>query len=217
VLTLSFGEGVPRPTRVLVIGAHADDIEIGCGGTVLRLVEAYPDLEWCWVVLSAEGERGHEAMVSACEFIPRPDKRAIIVKTFRDGFLPYTGGAVKEFFEELATTVSPDLILSHSRNDLHQDHRLIAELTWNTFRDHLILEYEIPKYDGDMGAPNVFVQLTRAISRRKVEAILRNFPSQRSRQWFDEDVFLGLLRLRGMQARAAEGYAEAFYGYKLVI
>ena len=217
MLTLSFGEGTPRLTRVLVIGAHADDIEIGCGGTVLRLVEAFPELDWCWVVLSGEGDRGSEARASACEFVPRADRRAVIIKTFRDGFMPYTGGAIKEFFEELAMTVSPDLILTHWRNDLHQDHRLVAELTWNTFRNHLILEYEIPKYDGDLGAPNVFVQLTRALSHRKVDAIVRNFPSQRSRQWFDAELFLGLLRLRGMQAHAAEGYAEAFYGYKLVI
>jgi LmbE family N-acetylglucosaminyl deacetylase len=217
VLTLSFGDHAARMSRVLVIGAHPDDIEIGCGGTILRLVEGCPELEWYWVVLSGDGERGREALASASEFVPRADRRQVIVKSFRDGFLPYTGGAVKEFFEELAATVSPDLILTHWRNDLHQDHRLAAELTWNTFRDHLILEYEIPKYDGERGAPNVFVQLTRAISRRKVDAILRNFPSQRSHQWFDQEVFLGLLRLRGVQARAAEGHAEAFYGAKLVL
>jgi LmbE family N-acetylglucosaminyl deacetylase len=217
VLTLTFSGAGALPRRVLVLGAHADDIEIGCGGTLLRLVEAQPDLEWCWVVLSGAGERGREALASACEFIPRVDKRTVILKTFRDAFMPHTGSAVKEFFEELAAQVSPDLILTHCRNDLHQDHRFVAELTWNTFRNHLILEYEIPKYDGDLGAPNVFVELSRATSRRKVDAILRNFPSQRAHRWFDEDVFLGLMRLRGMQANAPDGYAEAFYGHKLVI
>jgi LmbE family N-acetylglucosaminyl deacetylase len=216
VLTLTFGDQETRLSRVLVIGAHADDIEIGCGGTILRLVQSHPDLEWCWVVLSGEGERGREALASASEFIPQAERQRVIVKTFRDGFLPYSGGAVKDFFEELAPTVSPDLILTHWRHDLHQDHRLAAELTWNTFRDHLILEYEIPKYDGEAGVPNVFVHLTREVSRQKVEAIVRNFPSQQSHAWFDRELFLGLLRLRGMQSRAEEGYAEAFYGAKLV-
>lgn len=217
MLGLSLGRGTAQPTRVLVLGAHADDIEIGCGGTILRLNETYPELEWYWVVLSGIGERGREALVSADYFVPRQDRRTVIVERFRDGFMPYEGTAVKEFFEQLAANVSPDLIFTHCRHDLHQDHRLVAELTWNTFRDHLILEYEIPKYDGDLGTPNVYVPLTRPLGRRKVDGIVANFRSQRGRRWFDQEVFLSLLRLRGVESNAPDGYAEAFYARKLVI
>jgi LmbE family N-acetylglucosaminyl deacetylase len=202
---------------VLAIGAHADDIEIGCGGTLLRLAAAYPAPEVYWVVLSATGERAAEARASADAFLEGAGRRTVVLREFRDGFLPYQGGAVKEFFEGLKREIAPDLILTHDRGDLHQDHRLLGELTWNTFRDHLILEYEIPKYDGGLGTPNVFVPLDAATCRRKVDALLRHFPSQRSKRWFTADLFLALLRLRGMEANAPDGYAEAFYARKLLL
>jgi LmbE family N-acetylglucosaminyl deacetylase len=217
MLSLALGRPGGAPAQALVLGAHADDIEIGCGGTILRLVETYPELAWHWVVLSGIGERGREARASAERFVPRADRRTVVVEEFRDGFFPYAGAAIKDFFERLKATVSPDLVLAPWRGDAHQDHRLVAELTWNTFRDHLILEYEIPKYDGDLGQPNVYVALGRPTCTAKVDAIMAGFPSQRSRRWFDPELFWGLLRLRGMEANAPDGYAEAFYGRKLVI
>jgi LmbE family N-acetylglucosaminyl deacetylase len=210
--------GDDRPLRrVLAVGAHADDIEIGCGGTVLRLVEDYPDLEWWWVVLSAEGKRRQEAQASAEGFLGPAQQRTILLRDFKDSFFPYIGGELKTYFEALKSQVTPDLVLTPYRGDLHQDHRLVSELTWNTFRDHLILEYEIPKYDGDLGAPNVFVHLQESVCRRKVEYLVRHFPSQRSRSWFSEDLFLALLRLRGMESNSPSHYAEAFYGRKIVV
>ena len=204
-------------SSLLCLGAHADDIEIGCGGTVLTLLERDEPIAVTWVVFSAEGPRAEEAHQSAEQFACRAAKRQILIKDFRDGFLPYTGARVKEAFEELKATVSPDVILTHYRNDLHQDHRLVSELTWNTFRDHLILEYEIPKYDGDLGKPNVFVPLDDAVYRRKIATILSSFESQRNKRWFSEDLFRSLLRLRGMECNAPSGHAEAFYCKKLVV
>jgi LmbE family N-acetylglucosaminyl deacetylase len=203
--------------RVLVIGAHADDIEIGCGGTLLRLAAIYPDAEVLWVVLSAEAGRDEEARLSAAEFAAGFASSRVILGGFRDGFLPYSGDIVKSFFEGLKSEISPDVIFTHQRADLHQDHRLASELTWNTFRDHLILEYEIPKYDGDLGAPNVFVHLDASIVTRKVELLLGRFRSQLDRRWFTEDLFRSLLRLRGMESNSPSGQAEAFYCRKLVL
>jgi LmbE family N-acetylglucosaminyl deacetylase len=195
--------------RVLAIGSHADDIEIGCGGTLLRLAEELEALELHWVVLSAEGERTDEARTSAAAFGAEAD-----VLGFRDAFFRY-GAEVKEFFEELKGRFDPDMVLTHHDADRHQDHRLVAELTWNTFRDHLILEYEIPKYDGDLGSPNVFFHLTEEVARRKVELLLDAFPSQREKRWFTEDLFLGLMRVRGMESNSPSGYAEGFYARKV--
>jgi LmbE family N-acetylglucosaminyl deacetylase len=156
-------------------------------------------------------------MRSAETFLRRAPRSRIVIKKFRDGFLPYEGAFVKEVFEELKGTVEPDLVLTHYRNDLHQDHRLVSELTWNTFRRHLILEYEIPKYDGDLGVPNVFLPLGESLSRRKLEIILSCFESQRDKQWFTEELFRSLLRVRGLECHAPDGYAEAFYGRKLLL
>jgi LmbE family N-acetylglucosaminyl deacetylase len=200
--------GGPR-LRVLAIGSHADDIEIGCGGTLLHLARTVDELEVRWVVLSASGDRADEARASAAAFGVELD-----VQGFRDAFFRY-GGEVKEFFEELKGRFEPDLVLTHHDADRHQDHRLVAELTWNTFRDHLILEYEIPKYDGDLGTPNVFVPLEEEVARRKVELLLESFPSQRGKRWFTDDLFMGLMRLRGMECNAPGGLAEAFYARKL--
>lgn len=201
--------------RVLALGCHSDDIEIGAGGTMLRLHEAYGDLEVHWVVLSAHGPRRDEARASADDLLPGA-ALTVDLHEFRDGYFPYEGGRVKDVFEALKAAPMPDLILTHHRQDLHQDHRLVCELTWNTFRDHLILEYEIPKYDADLGQPNVFVPVTEAHARRKVEVLLRHFGSQRSKHWFTEDLFVGVMRLRGSECRSPTGYAEAFHGRKLL-
>jgi len=210
-------DAVTRIESVLAIGAHADDIEIGCGGTLLSLAQTSPDAELVWVVLGAEGARAEEAQRSASDFTAGFSSVRIAVEGFRDGFLPYHGGDVKEYFEGLKAEVSPDLIFTHQQADLHQDHRLLSELTWNTFRDHLILEYEIPKYDGDLGAPNLFVDLTEPIADRKVELLLSHFGSQRDKRWFTADLFHALMRLRGMESNSPAGRAEAFYCRKLVI
>jgi LmbE family N-acetylglucosaminyl deacetylase len=216
VISLSLSGTTPAVSHVLCLGAHADDIEIGCGGTVLTLLERGAPIAVTWVVFCAEGQRAEEAQRSAETLLAGAAKREIIIEDFRDGFLPYTGAQVKEAFEELKLRAVPDLILTHHRHDLHQDHRLVAELTWNTFRNHLILEYEIPKYDGDLGAPNVFVPLEEAICERKIDTILGNFASQRGKRWFSEELFRSILRLRGMECNASSGYAEAFYCRKLV-
>lgn len=205
-----------RSLTVLAIGSHADDIEIGCGGMLLDLADRTQELEVHWLVLSADEERAAEARTSAEAFLGRAARTEIAVESFRDAFFRY-GGEVKEFFEELKARVAPDLVLTHHHSDLHQDHRLVAELTWNTFRDHLILGYEVPKYDGDLGMPNVFVHLDEQTCRRKVQLLLDSFPSQRQRAWFTEDLFLSLMRLRGMESNSPSGFAEAFYGRKLVL
>jgi LmbE family N-acetylglucosaminyl deacetylase len=212
---LTLGPGQPLK-RLLAIGAHSDDIEIGCGGTILRMVQTFPDLEVYWVVLSARGDRATEARASAEALLAPVTQREILIDTFRDGFLPYEGAVVKDRFERLKTQFEPDVILTHYGRDAHQDHRLVSELTWNTFRDHLILEFEIPKYDGDMGAPNVFVRLDEEQVRRKVQHLLQHFPSQASKRWFSEDLFCSILRLRGMECNAPTRYAEAFYSRKAV-
>lgn len=205
------------PLTLLLLGAHADDIEIGCGGTFLRLVQEYRIGEVYWIVFSANEQRAMEARRSANVLLEGVRKHHIEVLSFRDGFFPYSGAEVKEHFESLKTKVSPDIVFTHYRMDLHQDHRLISELTWNTFRDHMILEYEVVKYDGDLGIPNFFVHLTSDICQRKIEHIRAQFGSQGGRQWFDEDTFLSILRLRGMESNAPQKYAEAFYARKVVL
>src|ERR1700681_4119307 len=174
------------PLQVLCLGCHSDDIEIGCGGTILRIAEQYPNCVFHWVVFSAIGVREAEARDAASLFVESSRLRGPVLKAFPDGFMPFVGAEVKAVFEELKSRVSPAIIFSHSRKDAHQDHRLIAELTWNTFRDHLILEYEIPKYDGDLGQPSVFVPLETELYRQKVRYILEAFPSQHAKRWFRE-------------------------------
>jgi LmbE family N-acetylglucosaminyl deacetylase len=201
---------------ILCLGAHSDDIEIGCGGTLLQLRQANNKLRFHWVVFSAAGKRGDEARKAAELFTPGCDKK-VCVKEYPDGFLPYSGSQIKDFFEELKSRVNPDLIFTHWQGDAHQDHRLVCELTWNTFRDHLILEYEIPKYDGDMGRPNAFFPLEKPVCQKKVDNLFEAFESQRAKPWFERETFLGLMRLRGMESNAPSGYAEAFYARKMVI
>lgn len=204
------------PLKVLCLGCHSDDIEIGCGGTILNLAERYPNVEFHWVVFSATGVRQAEAQKAAELFAGPKRLRGPQLKSFKDGFMPFVGAEVKAAFEELKP-IAPDLILTQSRRDSHQDHRLIAELTWNTFRNHLILEYEIPKYDGDMGQPSVFVPLSVEQYQNKVKYLMEAFQSQKGKRWFEPETFLALMRLRGMECNAPSGYAEAFYGRKLVL
>ena len=204
--------------KVLCLGAHSDDIEIGCGGMILQWLSSHKNLEILWVVFSSGGsEREKEARASAALFLEQAKKKEVMIKDFRDGFFPFDGTNIKTVFEDELKKTSPDVILTHNRKDAHQDHRQIAELTWNTFRDHLILEYEVPKYDGDMGQPNAFVRLDEQASKRKVSYLMEAFQSQRSKHWFQEDTFFSLMRLRGMECNAPSGHAEAFYCHKLVL
>jgi LmbE family N-acetylglucosaminyl deacetylase len=216
MLELLMNRPEAAPVRVLAVGAHSDDIEIGCAGTLLRLVEQGSISELCWVVLSASAERRAEAQASAEALLEGVPHR-IILREFADGYFPYDGREIKEFFEELKRDFSPDVVFTHQRHDLHQDHRLTCEVTWNTFRDHLILEYEIPKYDGDMGAPNLFVPLDGSVCSRKVSHLFDHFHSQVTKPWFKQDLFSGLLRLRGMECQSPTSYAEAFYCRKAVL
>src|SRR5580658_9319757 len=195
-LNMNPNKGAGEEVTVLCLGAHSDDIEIGCGGTILKLKAQFQRLRVHWVVLSASGTRRDEA-ARAAELFTAGSEKKIVLKEFRDGFLPFSGGAVKEFFEELKGQLQPDLIFSHWSGDAHQDHRIVSDLTWNTFRDHLILEYEIPKYDGDMGRPNMFVPLDASLYQQKVDFLFQAFESQRSKRWFERETFLSLMRLRG--------------------
>ncbi len=202
---------------VLCIGAHADDIEIGAGATILSWIERGIRLHVHWAVLGGLGARGEEARASAQAFLGNAASAVIDVATFRDSFFPQQSAEIKGWFEELKQRTSPDLILSHWRGDAHQDHREVSQLTWNTFRDHTILEYEIPKWDGDAGQPNVYLPITRQLMERKTALLCHHFGSQRSKDWFDPEVFMGLARLRGMECRAAGGFAEAFHARKLTV
>jgi LmbE family N-acetylglucosaminyl deacetylase len=216
MIQLNLNVGASGALNVLCLGCHSDDIEIGCGGTILRLAEQYPGAVFHWVVFSATGIREAEAQRAATLFVEPSRLKGPQLNKFQDGFMPFKGAEVKAVFEGLKG-ISPDLILTHNRKDAHQDHRLIAELTWNTFRSHLILEYEIPKYDGDMGQPGVFVPLTQEMCQKKVRYIMDAFASQKTKHWFEPETFLALMRLRGMECNAPSGYAEAFYGRKLML
>jgi LmbE family N-acetylglucosaminyl deacetylase len=216
LLTLALSDAKPL-RNVLCLGAHGDDIEIGCSGTILTLVAQRRLERVTWVVFSATEERRAEALRSAERLLAEVPKPEVVVNAFQDGFFPYTGGRIKEYFEELKAAGNPDLVLTHWREDRHQDHRLIAELTWNTFRDHLILEYEVPKYDGDFGTPNLYCELTEPVVAEKIDNLLNSFPSQRARRWFSDEVFRAVLRLRGMESNAASRYAEGFYARKVLV
>lgn len=213
--------GIPLSTEkgkiltVLCLGAHSDDIEIGCGGTILRLLQSFPSARFHWIVFSSNRVRRKEALRSADLFLKGAKSRQIAVRTYRDGFFPYQGAKIKEEFERLKKRFIPDLIFTHYRHDLHQDHRLLNELTWNTFRNHLILEYEIPKYDGDLGSPNVFVPLEESVCRQKAELLDHAFQTQRTKHWFSEGTFFALMRLRGVETNSPTRFAEAFYGRKI--
>src|SRR5690349_16958637 len=216
MLSLNFAHA-GTALKILCLGSHSDDIEIGCGGTILRLLAEGQEVDVTWIVLASNADREREARNSASKFLDRADKKNVVVKTFRDGFFPFEGAQIKNYFEQDLKPISPHLIFTHSRKDAHQDHRLVAELTWNTFRNHLILEYEIPKYDGDMGQPNFFVPLDREMCENKVDYLMEAFGTQRSKAWFAKETFFGLMRLRGMECVVPSGYAEAFYCRKVVI
>ena len=202
--------------KVLCLGAHSDDIEIGCGATLLKLMEENKGLSVKWVVFSAGGVRTSEARDSARAFLRRAGKSEVVVKDFKGSFFPYQGEAIKEFFETLKP-FQPDVVMTHYRDDRHQDHRIVSDLAWNTFRSHVILEYEVPKYDGDLGSPNLFVSITPTQLKKKNRLLLKHFGSQRDKHWFDEDLFQALPRLRGMECDSPTGFAEAFYSRKLLL
>lgn len=218
MLPLGLPADPAAPLTLLCLGAHADDIEIGCGGTLLQLLATRTNVRVVWVVFSSPGERGREARASASLFLKQAaGPPRVIVQNFRDGFFPYEGAKIKECFEDLKKEVDPDLIFTHYRLDRHQDHRTISDLTWNTWRRHLIVEYEIPKYDGDLGQPNCFVPLSKEIGARKIAHIREAFRSESNKAWFTEDTFQAILRLRGVECAAPDGIAEAFYCRKLIL
>jgi LmbE family N-acetylglucosaminyl deacetylase len=203
------------PLKVLFLGAHSDDIEIGCGGAVLELLKTRPDVEIKWVVFSAPNVRGEEARAAARLFIGDRAEQAVELHEFRDGFFPVQLEAVKNTFEAIARSFKADIVFTHRREDRHQDHRTLSDLAWNTFRRALIFEYEIPKWDGDLGIPNVFLPLSAEAMDMKVRLLMEAFATQRSKDWFDHETFRGLARLRGMECRAPSGFAEAFFGRKI--
>jgi LmbE family N-acetylglucosaminyl deacetylase len=212
-LSLDVGD----PPRVLCLGAHCDDIDLGCGGTLLRLRAEHPGIEIRWVIFCSDPRRAAEASASAERFLGSLGDDQVVVHAFRDGFLPWQGVELKEAFERLKDGPRPDLVFTHARHDLHQDHRQVCELTWNTFRDHLILEYEIPKWDGDLVTPNVYVGLDEFVADEKARILLESYPSQRRKQWFDADTLRGLMRLRGVECNAPGRFAEGFVGRKLLL
>jgi LmbE family N-acetylglucosaminyl deacetylase len=214
--TLQFAKPGDR-LSVLCLGAHSDDIEIGTGATLLSMMDRGIHLEVHWCVLSAVGEREREAKAAATDFLSKAVGKQIELMSFRDGFFPEQGDAIKSWFEMLKTRTNPDLIFTHYHGDAHQDHRQVCRLTWNTFRDHCVLEYEIPKWDGDLGQPNFYIPISSEALKRKIDLLNVHFGSQRSKQWFDAEVFRGLARLRGMECRAPEHYAEAFFARKLTV
>jgi LmbE family N-acetylglucosaminyl deacetylase len=209
-----FGEN-PEP-KILCLGAHPDDIEIGCGGTVLRIIEEVPRAQFYWIVFSGDKKRCKEAYRSSDCFLKEVPLKNVDVQEFRESYFPFIGAQIKDNFEKLKTVFSPDMIFTHYSNDAHQDHRIISELTWNTFRNHFILEYEIPKFEGDLGNPNVFVHLNESCVDRKINYLFEAFQTQKEKLWFDEDTFRSILRIRGVESNSKSRYAEAFYGKKIV-
>jgi LmbE family N-acetylglucosaminyl deacetylase len=218
MLPLNLSLDPSLPLQVLCLGAHADDIEIGCGGTVLQLLAQRPNVHVTWVVFSAAGVREQEARESAARFLAGAARQTVVVKNFRDGFFPYVGGEIKEFVESLKQEVpDPHLVFTHYRDDRHQDHRTVSDLTWNTWRRNMVLEYEIPKYDGDLGTPNCFVPLSREMGQRKIESIREVFKSESHKAWMSADTFEAMLRLRGVECAAPQKWAEAFHCRKLIL
>jgi LmbE family N-acetylglucosaminyl deacetylase len=215
MLQFRLNTGSREPT-ILLLGAHCDDIEIGCGGTLLHLVRQRPAARFVWVTFSADDEREAETRAAAALLLAGARDPVVRVERFRGSYFPHDGAALKDCFESLKA-YAPDCIVTHYRHDLHQDHRVVNELTWNTFRDHVVLEYEIPKFDGDLGQPNVYVPLTKAQLSRKCEILMECFPSQRTRAWFSPATFEAMARIRGIECNAPEGFAEAFHGRKVVL
>jgi len=202
--------------KVLCLGAHPDDIEIGCGGTILRIIEEVPNVNFYWVVFSGYEQRQKEATESAAIFLRNVENKIIITKNFRESYFPFIGSQIKDFFEELKKEIAPDVIFTHYTKDAHQDHRLVSDLTWNTFRNNFILEYEIPKFDGDLGVPNLYVNLNKSDVIKKIENIISVFQTQRSKSWFSEETFRSILKIRGIESNSKEQFAEGFYCRKIV-
>jgi LmbE family N-acetylglucosaminyl deacetylase len=217
MLPITLGPNPHAPLTILCIGAHCDDIEIGCGGTILRLLAEHPGSSVHWVVLASNTRRAEEARSAADAFLEGAGHRTVEVKTFRESYFPYVGAEIKDYFETLSDAVDPHLIFSHYHLDRHQDHRIVSELTWNTFRNHLVVEYEIPKFEGDLDRANAYVALTRAQADKKVDLLMKHFPSQATRRWFRAETFHALMIVRGNEAVAPEGRAEAFHMRKLVV
>ena len=215
MLPLTLGRNAHTKYRILCLGAHSDDIEIGCGGTILELLRLNRSLEFHWIVFASGKEREREARQSAGLFLKGAARKTVGVLDYRNGFFPFVGAEIKEYFEKLKAELSPDIIFTHARDDLHQDHRLINQLTWNTWRDHMILEYEIPKYDGDLGTPNFFVPFDRKICERKIKYLMECFGTQHDKHWFTHDTFAGLMRIRGLEVVSPGKFAEAFYARKI--
>jgi LmbE family N-acetylglucosaminyl deacetylase len=209
--------GPNEKLAVLCLGAHSDDIEIGLGATLLQMIARGVDLDVHWCVLSGEGARHDEATASAQDFLKGARNVQIEVAAFRTSFFPEQSETIKSWFETLKTRSRADLIFTHRKDDAHQDHREVNRLTWNTFRDHCILEYEIPKWDGDIGQPNLYVQVGPEALQRKIDLLMSHFGTQRSKHWFDEETFRGLARLRGLECGAPDRYAEAFFARKLTL
>jgi LmbE family N-acetylglucosaminyl deacetylase len=203
--------------RILCLGAHSDDIEIGAGGTLLQLGGRIPELEVCWVVFSAPGQRTEEANESAQDFLSGISRRQIKIGSFRESYFPSEWPSIKEWFEEIKSMFEPEVVFTHYRDDRHQDHRVLSDLAWNTFRNHMILEYEIVKYDGDLGRPNVFVPLSEQLCRRKIDFLMKHFATQYTKHWFTRDTFAAMHRVRGVECASPSGLAEAFYCRKLVL
>lgn len=216
MISLGFSQERP-PGRVLAIGAHSDDVEIGCGGLMLTLAEQFPDLEFTWIVVTGDQARQAEAAASAAAFFPDGRRPTVVHGGLRDGYLPYEPAATKDFMRVAVADLSPDLVLTHNRDDLHQDHRFLGELGLQLFRGELLLEYEIPKYDGDLGRPNLYVPLSDEVAERKIAHLMRHFASQRGKRWFNRELFDGLMRIRGMEAAVPDGRAEALYCRKAVL
>ncbi len=211
------GVELQNAKRILCIGAHSDDIEIGMGGTLLRLLEQSPDREICWVVGSAPGIRESEARGSAAAFLEKAARSEVLIGTFQESYFPSEWPKIKDWFEHIRKIMEPDVIFTHFREDRHQDHRVLSDLAWNTFRNHLVLEYEILKYDGDLGKPNFYVPLSEKISTRKIDLLMEHFETQLKRHWFSRDSFEALHRIRGIECASPSGRAEAFHARKLIL
>lgn len=214
--SLGILDRLPRNPTILCLGAHCDDIEIGCGATMLRILRERRDVAVRWVVFSSTKERAREASAAAALFLKRARRQDVRIEAFQDGHFPYQGAEIKQVFEQLKREASPDLIFTHYRDDRHQDHRLVSDSTWQTFRDTTILEYEIPKFDGDLGIPNVFAEIDAATCERKIRYLTKCYATQRSKPWFTEETLRSLMRIRAVESRAPR-YAEAFHGRKLVL
>lgn len=203
--------------NILCLGAHPDDIEIGCGGTILQLIDQTPKCNFYWAIFSSNETRLKEAQQSANLFLNKVQGKQIKILDFKESYFPFVGAEIKDYFEKIKHDFSPDLIFTHTIKDAHQDHQLIRSLTWNTFRNHLILEYEIPKYDGDLETPNLYVCLDRKIVDRKIRYLFDSFQTQKEKQWFTKDTFIGIMRIRGVESNSPSKYAEAFHCRKATL